>query len=369
MQTKTRITVVQTDAKSWGEAAKSFADLSYRQCPAYQHEAALSNKAKAEFILLQADGQILAVCALRVKTVPFLNIGVAYAHHGPLTMRNAVFCPAVYSECVDALADYYVGKRKLALRVIPPDAANLFHRRIDQCLENNEFKKLDRAPRHTIMVDLDRPLSAIRQSFDGKWRNHLRQSERHDLRVEATSNPDDFAIMATMLEALEKKKTFQAAQDVSFFSRVQQNAPCFEQLILYIGYYEGRPVSTHLCSVAGSIIVSLLAATNDEGREIKASRRMQWRVIEDAAKSGKRWYDTGGVDPQNNPGVCSFKKGMNGLEVAEVGLYERRPGDLLSPWLVVFERIYRKLRRISYRESSTVSAIFLWIGPASMLYG
>jgi hypothetical protein len=95
MLSKTRITVIRTDAKSWSEAAKSFSDLSYRQCPAYQHEAAASNKAEAEFILLQAGGQTQAVCSLRVKIVPILRIGVAYAHHAPLTMRSADFSPAL----------------------------------------------------------------------------------------------------------------------------------------------------------------------------------------------------------------------------------------------------------------------------------
>lgn len=367
MQSKTQFSVVQVDAKAWSEAVKSFADLSYRQCPAYQSEAARSNNAKAEFNLLQADGQTVAACAIRVKTIPGFNIGVAYAHHGPLTMRSAAFCPTIYSECVAALARYYVEKRKLALRVIPPDAASLLHQPIELCLENNRFKKLDDRPRRTIMVDLDRSLSTIRQSFDSKWRNHLTQSERYDLRIEATSNPDDFAILADMLDALERKKHFRPAQGVSFFTRVQQNAAHFEQLILYIGYHEDRPVSTHLCSVTGSVIVSLLAATNDRGREIKAARRMQWRIIEDAVKSGKRWYDTGGVDPDNNPGVYSFKKGMNGLEVAEVGLYERQPGDPLTFSLLMLERICRKLRQNSHRIYSTVAAIFLWMEPASML--
>ena len=315
---------------------------------------------------MQAEGKALAACAIRVKTVPVLNIGVAYAHHGPLTMRNAGFCPDVYTECVDALAQHYVEKRRLVLRVIPPDAASLVHPQIDRCLDKSNFKKLDQKPRRTIMVDLDRPLSAINRSLDGSWRNHLKQSERHDLRIETTSNPEDFSIMATMLDALEKRKTFHAAQDVSFFTRVQRNSSGFGRLLLYIGYYEGRPVSTHLCSVCGSIVVSLLAATNDKGREIQASRRIQWRIIEDGVKSGKRWYDTGGVDPQNNPGVYSFKKGMNGRETAEIGLYERRPGGLLTPGLDVLESIYRKFCRPRYRSSSLVSAFFFWMGPASM---
>jgi hypothetical protein len=40
---------------------------------------------------------------------------------------------------------------------------------------------------------------------------------------------------------------------------------------------------------------------------------MQW-----LKENGVRWYDLGGIDPDQNPGVYHFKKGMSGLDVVHI---------------------------------------------------
>ena len=56
-----------------------------------------------------------------------------------------------------------------------------------------------------------------------------------------------------------------------------------------------------------------------------------------------RWYDLGGIDPEENPGVYKFKRGLNGKEVRAAGPHELRPGGLDGFLTDKAEALYRRL--------------------------
>jgi len=346
MTSTSRLQIVHHDAASWTEIAAGFHDFNYRQCPSFAFEAAKDVSAKMEFVTLDHAGASIAACAVRVKKLPFLRMGVAFIFHGPLTMVDAKLSPGALTDSLGALRRHYVEERKLSLRLVPPDAASLAEPAMAELLGKSGFKRLDRSARRTIMLDTARPLAAIRKSLDGKWRNKLAQVEKLKIDIVETSDPARFAIMAPMLEALEDKKSFRSSRDVAFFTRVQARAAPQERLKLFLAYFQGRPVSAHLCAVAGGIFGSLLAATNDEGRSINASRALSWRMIEDATKLGKSWFDTGGIDPKGNPGVYTFKKGLNGIDFTEPGFFECSGAGVLPRSLGLAETAYRGLRNL-----------------------
>jgi CelD/BcsL family acetyltransferase involved in cellulose biosynthesis len=329
----------------WSLMAPEFHDLSYRQCPSFVAEAARSNGAVPEFLSIVAGDALVGLCAIRVKKLPGLPLGVAYVSHGPLTMRNAPFSGGRYADCLSALARHYVQDRKLLLRIVPPYAASLNPAEVTQDIAAARFQRLDQFAHPTILLGVDRDLEQIRRALDGRWRNKLAQAERLAFQIVETNQPDDFRIMEPMLRDLEETKNFRSGRDLPFFERLQRSAQKYERLTLHLARFEGRVLSAHLSSFAGDTVVSLLAATNKEGRRLKVSHRMQWRMVEDAARAGKRWYDLGGIDPVENPGVYSFKKGMNGVEIAELGTFERAPNFAMGRTVAFVERLYSGLRR------------------------
>ena len=197
------------------------------------------------------------------------------------------------------------------------------------------------------MLAVDRDLAQIRRGLNGKWRNMLVQSERLAIATTESTDPEKFAVMASMLTELERKKGFSSARDVPFFERVQRRAMSPpEQLKLYLATFEGQIVSASLTSFAGDTAVLLLAASNEEGRRTRAAHRIQWRIVEDASRAGLRWYDTGGIDPDENPGVYAFKKGLNGVELSELGVFERAPHRAIGRGVALLETLYRRVRPI-----------------------
>src|SRR5262249_14731276 len=107
----------QLKAEEWDELAPIFSDLSYRQCRSYAEIAARDSGAKPEFVAILRSKEVIGVASPRIKTVPFVNIGIAYLDHAPMTVRQDEFSSETFVDCLDALIDEYVKRRHLTLRV------------------------------------------------------------------------------------------------------------------------------------------------------------------------------------------------------------------------------------------------------------
>ena len=72
---------------------------------------------------------------------------------------------------------------------------------------------------------------------------------------------------------------------------------------------------------------------------------MHWRTIELLRERGIPWYDLGGIDPEANPGVTSFKLRTNGVDVTAAGPFELSPAGLRGRVTGWAERAYLRIRR------------------------
>jgi hypothetical protein len=50
----------------------------------------------------------------------------------------------------------------------------------------------------------------------------------------------------------------------------------------------------------------------------KGAYLLQWTALQGLKENGIRWYDLGGIDPEGNPGVYAFKKGMSGSDMLQM---------------------------------------------------
>jgi hypothetical protein len=73
-----------------------------------------------------------------------------------------------------------------------------------------------------------------------------------------------------------------------------------------------------VASAMGDSAIYLLGATSDAGLNTKGAYLLQWTMIRWLKENGVRWYDLGGIDPEGNPGVFSFKRGLSGLDVCQI---------------------------------------------------
>ena len=68
----------------------------------------------------------------------------------------------------------------------------------------------------------------------------------------------------------------------------------------------------------GDSAIYLLGATNGEGLKLQSAYLLQWTMINWLKEKGIRWYDLGGIDPERNPGVYSFKRGFSGTDLTQI---------------------------------------------------
>lgn len=108
--------------------------------------------------------------------------------------------------------------------------------------------------------------------------------------------------------------------------------------------HEGEPVTATIASAIGDRGIYLLGATGEAGMKQKSAYLSQWQMILWLRERGCHWYDLGGIDPENNPGVYHFKVGMSSVDVSHIGQYEVS-GNIMSSISVRYAEKYRGKRR------------------------
>ncbi len=335
-----------SERQTWQAIATSFADYNYRQSWAYALEAAERKSAAVEHVAIRHGSSIIGAAAVRIRALPFLGIGVAYVSGGPLSRTERQSAPNFLRESIAALKWKYATCRGLSLRVAAPIQPNVTAEEVDDLFKSQGFvQQTDGRTYRTLVLDLERPLASVRECFDQKWRNCLNASERAQLDIVSGDGDDLFDQFCLLFNEFVARKGLTVDLDADFFRRIRRGCPSNEGYVVSLARVGGAPVAGHLAANHGDISVYLLGATNPLGLKRKASYLLQWHAIMASQRSGMRWYDLGGVDPDHNPGVWHFKLGMGGREIFAPGPYELINGRAKKRVLGFLEAMHRRLRR------------------------
>ena len=133
-----------------------------------------------------------------------------------------------------------------------------------------------------------------------------------------TGAADLYRTFCLIYNQMRKRKTFETTVDVEEFGRIQQDLPESHRMQVLVCEDKGVPVAGLVASAMGDSAIYLLGATSDDGLKSKGAYLLQWTMIKWLKEHGVRWYDLGGIDPEGNPGVYSFKKGLSGIDVTQL---------------------------------------------------
>ncbi len=324
-----KLRIENMDRMRWNSEVAEFADANFQQDWAYFDLLAERRTCQHEEVGIWEGENLLGIASVRIRRIPLLRMGVAYVAGGPLVNRGAEGDLDRFKKCLEALRDEYVRKRKFTLRVLPPIGDCPWNRGANEVMMD-----LGMAPNRTgrkyrtLLVDLRRPLEAIRSGLAQKWRNCLNSSERESLSVRWTSDLAAFEKFQADHEFFVKSKGFSVDLDAAFYRSVRERESDATSLELAIVEKDGESVAIHLGSYLGDTAVYLLGLTEETALKSKAANFLHWEVIKKAHQRGMRWYDLGGIDPEENPGVFKFKAGFCGDDVQAAGPMEFAPGTL-----------------------------------------
>jgi lipid II:glycine glycyltransferase (peptidoglycan interpeptide bridge formation enzyme) len=185
----------------------------------------------------------------------------------------------------------------------------------------------------TLVLDLSPAVPELRKNLDAKWRNKLSGAEKNDLKVIAGNGLAEYQTFCQLYQEMKKRKAFETTVDVEEFQRIQEELAELHRMRILICEDKGIPVAGLVVSAMGDSAIYLLGATSDAGLNAKGAYLLQWTMIQWLKENGIRWYDLGGINPEANPGVYTFKKGMSGVDVCQINpLVES--GSILSTAIV-----------------------------------
>jgi len=272
-------------------------------------------------LVLKRDGEVFGMAQLRVVRPTRFNFGMAYLRWGPLCHRRGRELDAeVPLYMARALQQEYARKRGLLLQILP----NAFAGSSRAALFQSCFSRFTQEPRtsanlyRTFVLDLAPSIEELRRNLDAKWRNKLTQSEKKGLKVVAGTGTEEYRTFCAMYDQMRKRKTFETTVDVEEFGRLQEDLPKTHRMRVLICEQAGVPVAGLVASALGDSAIYLLGATSDDGLTAKGAYLLQWTLIRWLKENGIRWYDLGGIDPEGNPGVYTFKKGLSGADLHQL---------------------------------------------------
>jgi Acetyltransferase (GNAT) domain len=342
-----RLRVVRLERAQWESAVREFGDYSYRQSWAYGVELAAKRGATSEHVAIRCGDATLGLADVRIKQMPVIGGGLAYVSGGPMVRRLGGPDDALdrLDLCLEALAREFVRGRGLTLRIVAPVGLPEENEAVAKQLERAGFSLTDSGVGyHTVMLDVDRPLDELRASFHKHWRRHLNGAERNDLEWTWGTEPDRFEVVGRMSEATRARKGYELDLDAGFYADVQRELSESDELVVGLVLKDGTPVAANITAIHGDTAVYLIGASTETGLKHKAGYMMHWRTIELLRERGVPWYDLGGIDPEANPGVTSFKLRTNGADVTAAGPYELSPAGLRGRVTGWAERAYLRAR-------------------------
>jgi lipid II:glycine glycyltransferase (peptidoglycan interpeptide bridge formation enzyme) len=355
-----QVEVDRATPAEWSAALNLFADANIYQT--WSYGAVRWGGKNLSHLVLKRNGEVAGIAQLRIIRPTRFNFGMAYLRWGPLCHRRGSELDAetvLRMSC--ALKEEYVSKRGLLLRIIP----NAFVDSPRAAIFSPGFSEFRHETRtagnvyRTFVLDLAPSIELLRKNLDAKWRNKLTQSEKKGLKIVGGNGTDEYATFCRMYKQMWERKAFETTVDVEEFGRIQEDLPESQRMRILICEQDGTPVAGVVASAMGDSAIYLLGATSDAGLTAKGAYLLQWTLIQWLRENGIRWYDLGGIDPEGNPGVYSFKRGFSGADVHQLPPLVACSNVVSSAVVkasLAAQRALRTLRTLRHGRASTQPA-------------
>lgn len=314
-----QIEVDRATSTEWSKMLDLFNDANIYQTAAYG-EVHWGEKNLSRLVL-KRNGEVVAMAQFRIIRPTPLKFGMAYLRWGPLWERRSMpLDPEVPKLMARAIEDQYVCKRKLFLRLLP----NAFAGSSRAAIMQTAFRKFTTEPLdsrntyRTFILDLAPKLEQLRKALNPKWRNKLAGAEKNGLRVVVGTGRNEYGKFCSIYNQMRLRKMFRTTVDVEEFGRIQDLLEESQRMHILTCEDKGVPVTGLVASAIGDSAIYLLGATGNDGLHLKGAYLLQWSLIRWLKEKGVRWYDLGGIDPDGNPGVYQFKRGLSGADVCQL---------------------------------------------------
>ncbi|WP_421759534.1 lipid II:glycine glycyltransferase FemX [Devosia sp.] len=264
-----------------------------------------------EPVLFYRGEELVGGCLVMVQPLPLRLGAIAVTKWAPM-LRDTEHpdAAAIYRGMIDALTAEYAERCGMMLSVLPRASLGADNSDYAHLLSRGFRKGARLLFPNRYLVNLQLTDAEHLQSFEQKWRYHLKRSERADLSFEV-AGPEQFDAFNALYEQMVDRKRF---PDHSAFDTVRELMMLENPLLrpeLFFVRHSGEIVAGAIIFKAGDRAVYLYGATSAEALELRAGYFLHWKIIGWLRdNTAACWYDLGGTD--GFQGLHQFKKGMVG---------------------------------------------------------
>ncbi len=167
---------------------------------------------------------------------------------------------------------------------------------------------------NTWVLDLEKSEEELLQGMRKTTRYLVRKAQGMNIEISNSSEESDFREFMNLYVDTSKRHKFVphkgVEEEFNIFSKNKYGK-------LFLARYDKKVIAGALIVYYGNQAVYHHAASSYEYREIPAAYLMQWEIIKDAKKEGKKLYNFWGVVPPEKPnhpwqGLTLFKTGFGG---------------------------------------------------------
>lgn len=265
---------------------------------------------------IEHKGELVGVLGALEKTAPF-SVGITRINRGPI-WSPMVSDPQTKLRSLGCILNHY-RKRYGRMLFFGPNI-EMSHENAVSMLGLGLRRKSSR-PWQSIFIDLTQSEAELSASLNGKWRNQLKSAEKKGLICKISDSENSASWMANRHDELMREKNFQGPSTrlISLLrnkNHVESGGYFVLQAVLNEEILAGISVVRH-----GNSATYLLGWNGDKGRRFNANNFLLWNAIIYLKQHGVLNFDLGGIDEVRNPGIASFKRGMNGYGYTLVGEY------------------------------------------------
>jgi len=317
-----RLTTRRFTQEEWTGLVSDFRDLSLIQTWEYGEAKAQTGPWKVERAVFLHGGRIVGACQAMIRVLPFLGRGVVWINRGPLWRRlDEEPDVSVLSAMLVELRRYWVEERGMYLLIAP-----LLYREeaFTSPFPPSGFAWLEAVSGWaSARLDLSLPLGELRRLLHPKWRNHLNKAERLGLTSELGHNDQVFLQVMAEYQRMLEQKGYQPGLTPALIAQWQKLLGEDRKLWGVIGKQGEERLGAILIARYGNTCEYVIGAVNQAGRAANVNFLLLWQAIGHMKELGYRWFDLGGMHPQNTPaGILYFKSGLRGYPYMLVGELE-----------------------------------------------
>jgi len=170
----------------------------------------------------------------------------------------------------------------------------------------------------SAIIDLNDNIFKIRQNLNQKWRNSLNAFEKKNVSIYEDNSNKSIDVVIKYYQELKKINNFRGIK-TNFLKYFLENS----NKKIYFAKLNEKFLGYICISIDDDTCTYLLGYANENGRKINVMNGLMWNVISDLKKKNFNYFDLGGLDNINTPGIFRFKSGLNAKNYDLIGNYQR----------------------------------------------